>query len=696
MIKNFIMDIKLSRLSYLLEVIEVRDFRSKIKAYNKIRKMKLTKEMGELILRKITPEKLNTTNEVNIYLSLLALVVSVYESSYETKVIELFKDLTVDSKYEILNILSFNENTDSIMIYKKLLLKYYDGSYELPIGTISNNINNYKLLFPDLFKMFDYGENTSSLLLILSDFINLGVNISSTIKKNKKHIQNIVEIILKKGTQFKFNNKEHIMQNKDYINLRIMLEAAINIELYVSSKKTRDYLEKLMKKKDNQLKLFILENYVKQGKDISKINLSTIARDNLSRYPLYSFLMYYNLERLMPKKYANNISLSESDLYINYCINYTYSNIPFDFEFIEERVISNHKYYFYKFKTNYNYSEEIKDPTTDYILNNASIDKKKVEKAIIEYIGVSGGYNKDLDPSIIEKSIPKLLIIKNENNTKENIDKLEKSISDDVLNEQLVIKEKKNKKKKEKVKKEKKNRIKSILLFIPSLFKKKKKQKEDISNSKDKKNSKIIHKEEPKEEIKEEKEEYYETRLIRKVFSLNTLYLIISLILFLCLGVLFTYLKDMDILKLKNISLHDTSVNSIKATTINNSKFKEVFYTDIFKQKEKEYYVLFYKNKQISVYYSFVETLLENDYQIYYVDINNAANKPIFEGNESGFVIKGDTYLKVNEGDYEFYVVDKTNILKEMKSAVEKIENKKKEEEEAKRAAETVEESKKE
>ena len=128
------------------------------------------------------------------------------------------------------------------------------------------------------------------------------------------------------------------MQNKDYINLRMFLESAINIEYYVSNKTTQSYLEKLYKKKDNQLKLFVLDNYIRKGKNISKYSFSSIAKDDLSRYPLFSFLNFYGLSKLMPKKYNNNVELAKSDLYINYCISNNYTSFPLDMEFIEEKL----------------------------------------------------------------------------------------------------------------------------------------------------------------------------------------------------------------------------------------------------------------------------------------------------------------------------------------------------------------------
>ena len=201
------------------------------------------------------------------------------------------------------------------------------------------------------------------------------------------------------------------MGDKNYIDLRIFLEVAINIEYYVSNKETKTYLDKLFKTKDNQLKLFILENYVRKDKDISKASLNSIAKDNLSRYPLYSFLSYNNLQKLMPKKYSNNKELALSDLFLNFSISTGYNKVPYDFELLEEKVIDNYTYYIYKFKTNFNYNEEVLDPATDYLLKNIKIDKELINKAETTYLGFSGGYTKD-DPSLIANDIQDIKFIK--------------------------------------------------------------------------------------------------------------------------------------------------------------------------------------------------------------------------------------------------------------------------------------------
>ena len=119
MIKDFLKELKLSRLSYLLETIEVRDFRSKIKAFNKIRKMKLDEDSVKLILKSIKPEEIDLNGEVNISLSLLALILNDinFKGEYSQEIDDIFKKLTNnESKYEILNMLSLCQNEDAIIL----------------------------------------------------------------------------------------------------------------------------------------------------------------------------------------------------------------------------------------------------------------------------------------------------------------------------------------------------------------------------------------------------------------------------------------------------------------------------------------------------------------------------------------------------------------------------------------------------
>ena len=718
MIKNFINNIKLTRLSYLLEIIEVRDFKSKIVAYNKIKKMKITKEMGLMILDDANYDHTDEYSDFNISLSLISLVFNDYYDEYTDKIKEIFPKLTNDSKYEIAALLSSTNNESAIKLYKKLILKYFVNMGNIPVGSLSINKDYYSLLFPDFFKTFNFDIERNNVLLLFNDYLNNGVVLEKDIKKHKKVIQTAVIDILKQGCNFKFAKNENYMQNLDYVNLRLFLEAAINIEFYVSNKSTQSYLDKLYKKKDNQLKLFILDNYVRKGKDISKHSFLNIAKDNLSRYPLYSFLSFYNLERLMPKKYCNNVLLAESDLYINYCVNTNYSVIPFDLEFVQEKIIDDYKYYFFKFKTNFNYYNEVQDPTTDYILKTVEVDKTLIENTCSEYLGISGGFNKDLDASLIEKNIEFFRVVKLDKDIEVLINELSpiKSIIPSNITKKTSkfksLFKKKNKtiepetiEKEEKVVeeapvveevKEKKEKV-SFFTKIKSLFKKKDKK---VTKVKEKKKEKVVEIEEPtKEELKVEKETALFFKILRKIFSLNTLLIAIFIIFAGCTFVLSCYLLGYDLFDMKKNSSKYELIN-VSKSEIERDKYTEIMYNEIYTRENPEYYVLFYKKKDQSEYHTYINDLVDNDYIIYYVDINRPENAPITVGNETGFVIHDETLLKVKDKEYSFYVIGKNNILREFKDYLDSIEKEKQKkieqaEEEAKLKKQKAEEEKK-
>ena len=655
MFKNFLESLKLSKLSYLLEVVELRDFKSKIVALNKIQKMKITKEMGLIILDAAEKDHKNNIPDFDIRLSLISLLFINYYSDYSDWIKKIYPSLEKNSKYDLLLLLANSNNDDAVILYKELILKYGKELDDIPIGSLSTKKSNYDLLFPDILKTLKYDIKRNNVLLLLNDYVTTNVAREKDVKKYKKDICNTINSVLKQAINYKFKKNENVMQNADYLNLRIYLEAAIDLEFYVTNKDTKANLEKILKKKDNQIKLFVLENYIKKGKDISNINLNSIAKDLLSRYPLFSFLKFYNLERLMPKKYANNLSLSESDLYINYSVDNKYKSVPLNMEFVEDRLVNDYRYYVYKFETKFNYAEEIKDIATDYILKSTSVDKDIAKNGKVNYIGISGGFNKDVNPSIIEKGFLKLPVKKYFGDYTKVIDELmpKKEVPIKVNIEKV---KEKLPKKKEKV----------------SIFKKKEK----------------IPKKEKKIKLKEEKvldlpsvepileEEYKEPSLLRRIFSFNTLLFLISLCLIGSFLILFSYISGMDVLDLRKHTITHTILNINNPVEVKSEEYKEIKYEDIFKQPQKEYYVLFYNKKNKSVYHNMINTLIANKYIIYYVDTKKDENKPIFEGNSTGFVISDDTLLKVNDGEYEFYVVKKTNIVKELRDYVSEIDKK--------------------
>jgi hypothetical protein len=617
--KNVLNDLKLNRISYLLEVIETQNFKQKVDAYNKLRKIKLNEDDGHFIIDKVTTIKHSNKDDFNVEISLLSLVFKNYYDSYSDHILEIFKKLNTNTKYELLNILANSNDPSELILYRILLTNYYKEFNNYPLGTIATNKDNYDLIFPELYETFKAKNNRNSILLLLNDFINQGVVPLEHLNKNKKVLQKLIINIFKEGIKYKIDTNENFMSKKEYIDLRIFLEVAINIEFYVSSKETKSNLDKLYKIKDNQLKLFILESYSRKEMSISKMNLNSIARDNLSRYPLYTFLEYNNLEKLMPKKYSNNKDLSLSDLYINYGISTGYTKVPYDFELLEERIIDNYKYYIYKFKAPFNYNEEIIDPATDYLLRNIKVDQELINNGEITYIGVSGGYNKDKNPSSIEKPLEGLKIAKLD----DDLDK--------VINKLLNIEIKPVEVKKEEV-------------VVPK-------------------------------EVKESK--------LSKIFDFSKLLTFFSIMIMVLTILLILYLNNIDLFNLRKNSLNHT--NMIHAVLLEQKDLvSEINYKEIFWKEDGEYYVLFFKKKDKSIYYEYLNTLLKNDYKFYFVDLSNKDNKPIYEGNETGFVISEDTLLKVKDHEYSFYIIGKSNIQDEFKSYTDEIEKKLEEERKAK------------
>jgi hypothetical protein len=627
--KNFINDIRLERLTYYLEKVLLSKMPEKIKAFNKIKKMKLTDEMGLQILDYSVKDYSDSMSRETFSLSLISLCLDNYKDVYEEKIKEIFPNIIDSNKIKVLTILSFLENESAIRLYKDLVLKYFSKEEVIPIGKLGSNPKNYDLLFPDLYKAFNFEIKRNSILLLLNDFVNKGIVKVDDLKKYKKVLQKEICKIFNEAIKFKFNKDENYMTNMDYVNLRFYLESAINIEFYVSSRESKKLLDKLFTKKDNQLKLFILENYIKKNKKIDKMNLNSIARDKLSRYPLFSLLMYYNLERLMPKKYSNNKALSESDIYLNYAISKNYTEFPTSLKLYKEIEFNNCKYYVYKFKVMSLYKSVINDYATNYIVETIGLNKYNEEKITNNYIGISGGFNKDLNPSVIELN-PKNFMF-----TKTDV------INDDIIYDLLS---------KEEVKQEVK--IESI--------------DENVND--------IIEENTNLENIEETNIKKF------RIISFKTLFIIQFFLILFSFSILFSYVKGYNILKLDvKDKTNDNSISTVyKKTKFDTvSDFNEINASDIFNKEETDYYVLFFKKENYSEYYFYIDYLIKNNHsKFYYVDISKEENKFIFDNNDLNFVIKGDTLLKVNEHEYEFYVRDKTNILKELRTEVDVIKEK--------------------
>ena len=198
MLKNFIDELKLNRISYLLEIIEVRDIKSKIKAYNKIRKMKITKEAGLLIINRCDYLQ-NNSLDFNITISLLSLLFKEYHKEYSPFLIDLFDKLSNENRYEILNLSIDSNNKDALILYKDLILKYGKELIDIPISYVELNKDNYEILFPALFKALKLSIKRNNIILLLNDFLINNLVPEKDIKKNKKIIQEYIINVFKDG-----------------------------------------------------------------------------------------------------------------------------------------------------------------------------------------------------------------------------------------------------------------------------------------------------------------------------------------------------------------------------------------------------------------------------------------------------------------------------------------------------------------
>ncbi|MBP3634981.1 MAG: hypothetical protein J6J17_00790 [Bacilli bacterium] len=407
--KELLEDIKLNRVAYLLEKLETSDFQSKISILKKLEKMKITKNAG-LFLIENSYRNFKLDNDIGgIGVSLIELCFKNYYDEYADAIKKVFGKFTEDAQNRIVYLLSSIENESSLKLYSDLVLKYYKDREFIPISNLSDRPQSYKYIFPKLYKALKFKNTNNNILILVSNYLSSGIVPKDDLKKNKKLIIDSISKVFDCALKLKFKNTFAALNNLEYRDIRFFLEICINIELYISNNKTEEYLEKLYKINDNQLKLFILDNYYRKGKEIDKFNINQIAKDPSSRYALFELLTIYEKINLMPKKYLNQELIAESDFYINFAISCNYNYEPKNITFYDKRNINGYDYYIFKFKCTYKYNNTSKDFLTNYICNVVGIDKLNGTKITDEFIGISGGYDKNKVVSTITYNHNKLL-----------------------------------------------------------------------------------------------------------------------------------------------------------------------------------------------------------------------------------------------------------------------------------------------
>lgn len=711
--KELFEDIKLSKIAYLLEKIEKEDIDGKVKYFRKLEQYKITKKIGLFLIKNSTRDYGVNDELGGINSSIIELCFKDYQNEYNNAIKEIFSDLSIEAKDRVLFLLTTVADKQSLNLYSDLILEYYKKREFIPIGQLVDKPETYPYLFPKLYKALKFESKRNNLIILLNNYINAGVVPKDDLTKNKKIITDAICNLFEEALTYKFKNTFDGLHNKKYKKLRYFLELAINIELSISGRKTKGYLSKLLTKNDNQLKLFIIDNYIRKNQKIDRINYTPIARDKASRYALFELLTVYNKVKLMPKKYLDQKLLAESDFYINFIILSSYTNEPENIKFYSVVNVDGYDYYSFKFKYEYKYNSYSNDYLTNYICSQVGIEKYNDEKLVEQFLGISGGYAVTDTPSTVVNPQKKLLFTKIDD--EKEIDNLILSL---IYNQNFeIIKEQEEKRKKEEEiekqlleqeEKAKEQKIKEEEQLL------KEKQKEELRLQKEEeKKEKLKQKQEEKENkkrLKEEKEPKEKKKFIffkkkeRKeiskpidtslteyteeiekpkkkyhIFSYFLLFLFTIFLGLLVYCVLYIYgvgsIKDgFDERRVKAVALEDKG------------NFTEILGREIFNQTENEYFVLLYtgakteKNK----YYSFINEYSKRNYRFYFVDLENEENKFLYGPNELGFTLVGDRLLKVREHEFEYYVDGKTHILNEME---EQIENIIKQEQEAKKEA---------
>ena len=122
--KELIEELKLNRVAYLLEIIEKKDFDSKISAYKKLEKIKITKNIGIFLIQNSAKEFGINDNNGGINSSILSLCFKNYYDEYTNEISKIFKYLKPSVQNKVVFFLSTLENESALKLYVDLILKY--------------------------------------------------------------------------------------------------------------------------------------------------------------------------------------------------------------------------------------------------------------------------------------------------------------------------------------------------------------------------------------------------------------------------------------------------------------------------------------------------------------------------------------------------------------------------------------------
>ena len=236
--KELIEELKLNRVAYLLEIIEKKDFDSKISAYKKLEKIKITKNIGIFLIQNSAKEFGINDNNGGINSSILSLCFNYYDE-YTNEISKIFKYLKPSVQNKVVFFLSTLENENALKLYVDLILKYYKDSDFIPISNLFEKPNLYNVLFPKLYKVLKFKNPKNNILILVNDYLNYGVVPKEDLNKNKKLISDAIIKVFNEALKYHHNSTFEYLNDDSYRNLRFFLEIATNIEVYVSNQKTK-------------------------------------------------------------------------------------------------------------------------------------------------------------------------------------------------------------------------------------------------------------------------------------------------------------------------------------------------------------------------------------------------------------------------------------------------------------------------
>ena len=409
--KELIEELKLNRVAYLLEIMEKKDFDSKINALKKLEKMKITPNIGLFLIQNSTKNYGVNDNNGGLNASILSLCFKKYYDVYTDAIEKVYKNLLPNVQNKVVYLLTTVDSESALKLYVDLVLKNYKNSDFIPISNLFERQYLYDYLFPKLYKALKFKNAKNNILILLNDYLAAGIVPVEDLKKNKKIICDALMRVFNIALKTNFKNTFDALNDEEYINLRFFLEICINIESFVSNKETSEALEKLLNKKDNQLKLFIIDNYYKKNKEVKESTIEQISKDKYSRYALYEMLSIYDKVDIMKDKYKEASTIAESDFSINFGIYCNYKEDPKNIKYIDKINVNGFDYYIFKFSLTYIYNSS-SEFLTNYIFNMVGMEKYNGKEITSEFVGISGGYDPNSKLYIVSKKLNKFLFTK--------------------------------------------------------------------------------------------------------------------------------------------------------------------------------------------------------------------------------------------------------------------------------------------